>query len=123
MSDAYQIRLLGPEEWPLVEPVVRDVFRDALPATPAQGGFLAAFDGSALAGQVQFETLFRIFNLHVAESYRGRGVARLLGEAAARMVPADFSACVLTDEPALVRWAKRYGGRDVGRLHFLRRDY
>jgi hypothetical protein len=75
MDDSLRIRLLSVDEWPLVEPVVRAVFNDAMPETPAQAGFLAALDGDNLAAFLQVETLFRFFNLYVAPEYRGGDLA------------------------------------------------
>jgi hypothetical protein len=46
-----------------------------------------------------------------------------LGDEAARYIPAGHSACVLTDELALIRWALKRGARNVGPVNFLRRDY
>jgi GNAT superfamily N-acetyltransferase len=118
-----ETRLLSPDEWLLVEPVVRGVFNDEMPVTPAQSVFLGAFDGGNLAGFVQVEQLLRIFHLYTAPPSRGAQVARLLADEAARDIPAGFPACVLTDERALIRWALRRGARDVGAVHFLRKDF
>jgi hypothetical protein len=118
-----ETRILSLDEWPLVEPVVRGEFNDEMPVTPEQSVFLGAFDGRALAGFVQVEQLLRIFHLYTAPGFRGAEVARLLANYAARDIPAGFPACVLTDEKALVRWALRHGARDVGRVHFLRKDF
>jgi len=118
-----ETRLLTLEEWPLVEPILRDVFEDEMPVTPAQSAFLGAFDGRELAGFVQVEQLLRIFHLYTAPGYRGARVARLLADEAARDIPAGFPACVLTGERALIRWALGKGARDVGLVHFLRKDF
>lgn len=118
-----ELRILKPDEWSLVEPVVRGVFGDEMPATPRASAFLAALDGGKLAGFVHIETLLRIFHLYTAPGYRGAEVARRLADEAARDIPAGFSACVLTDERALMRWALRQGARDVGAVHFLRKDF
>lgn len=118
-----ETRILSFDEWSLVEPVVRGVFNDEMPVTPAQSTFIVALKGGRLAGFVQVEQLLRIFHLYTAPGFRGAQVARLLADEAARDIPAGFPACVLTDEKALVRWALRDGARDVGLVHFLRKDF
>jgi ribosomal protein S18 acetylase RimI-like enzyme len=118
-----ELRILNPDEWPLVEPTLRNVFRDGMPVTPRQATFLAALERGRLAGFIQVEQLLRIFHLYVAPGFRGAEVARLLADEAARDIPAGFSACVLTNERALIRWALRHGARDVGAVHFLRKDF
>jgi ribosomal protein S18 acetylase RimI-like enzyme len=117
-------RILTPEEWKMVAPVVTRTFGNSMPKTPAQGNFLAAMDGRALAGFVQFETLFHFNCVWVAEEYRkvGAGVALSLMADAANRVPAGYSAILLDDGKA-GRVAEALGGRKVGEYTVIRRDY
>lgn len=124
----FETKILTPEEWPLVAPVLRGEFACAMPKSPAQASFLAAFDGSELAAFVHVETLFHMNALYVAERHRGAGLKgsrlamRLAAEADA-LVPAGFSAVVLSDRPSLARLMRRLGGRELTASSMVRKDY
>lgn len=114
------------ESWGLVEPFVRGTFRDGMPTNPDQTTFLTAIDKERLAGFVHIETLFHVNSIYVAEEYRNTGLVwELMRETDAifREQCQGYSACVLTDEPAVARYLKRMGATDRGVWRYLRKDY
>jgi len=115
-------KILTPEEWPLVAETVRSQFRDAMPVTPDQSSFLAAFDGPAVAGFVQIETLLHLNNLHVAPKYRDARLAWQLLREAVALTPKGYSVVALTDLNEVAKLAVRLGGRDLGRWQLIRKD-
>lgn len=117
------IRILDPAEWPLVAPLVRGLFRNSMPETPAQGSFLAALDGYCLVGFVHVEQLFHFNCVYVAPPRRGTDLAlRLMSDAASR-VPAGHSAFLLSDRPAIGRLAEALGASDRGTWRYWRKDF
>lgn len=115
-------RILLPEEWDKVAPIVTGEFNNAMPQTPAQGGFLAALDGERLAGFVHIESLFHLVSTYVFPDYRRTGLGwDLLMEAAAR-TPPGFSVALLTTRTR-TKMAKVVGAHRVGNFNFYRRDF
>jgi ribosomal protein S18 acetylase RimI-like enzyme len=118
-------RMLRHDEWPMVAPIVRNVFEDGMPVSPEQSGYLAAFAGETLAGFVNVEEVFHINNLYVAEGYRGTGLERRLAlevNEILSLVPGR-SAIVLTDERAIGRALLRMGAQDRGVWRLFRKDF
>lgn len=120
---AVEIRILTPDEWPLVEPIVTSVFQDALPHSSAQSSFVAGLDGARLAGFVQIEQLFHANCLYVAPEYRRGRVAWQMMKEVARLIPSGHSVIVLTDEPGVQRLVEKLGMRDAGEWRLLRKDF
>lgn len=115
-------RILTPEEWNQVAPIVTGEFNNAMPKTSAQGGFLAALDGERLAGFVHIEHLFHLVSTYVAPEYRRTGLGwELLMDAAAR-TPPGFSVALLTKR-VRNKMAAVVGAYKVGNFNFYRRDF
>lgn len=118
-------RILTPEEWPLIAPLLGGTFRDAMPTDPNQSAFHAAFDGERLAAFLNIETVYHFNDLYVAPAYRQTSIAwRLMKEADSllQQVPGS-SAIVLTDEPRVARLTIRLGATDRGLWRMYRKDY
>jgi hypothetical protein len=118
------------EQWPLVEPVVRGEFRNAMPQTPHQASFLTALDGDRLAGFVHVETVFNLNSVYVAPEYRGAGrrsglLWQLITETDALLTSKcqGFSAIAMPEARSHMKMYKLFGGRSLGLHEVWRKDF
>lgn len=117
-----ETRMVPPEEWGALKDIAKER-GCALPTLPEQAGFLASFDGGALAGVLAVETVFHFPFLWVAPESRGRGTALALARDADALIPEGHSAVVLADRDSVARVMARLGGTDRGTFRLIRKDY
>src|SRR5580765_465721 len=109
--------ILPPSEWDKVAPIVRTVFHNEMPETPAQAIFLATFnDAGELRGFVHLEVLLLVNSIYVAPEERGtRMVWRLMkaiNELLGKMP--GFSALIIPNRDSHRPLYKRLGARELG---------
>lgn len=119
-------RILQPEDWELIAPIVRREDGYPMPS-PQQSTFPYLWDSEAdrLAGYVWVEHLYHLRVLRVMPEYRGQGLIakRLLTEAAAR-IPTGHAMICLPDpkQERLIELAERLGARRLLSRVVLRKD-
>lgn len=123
MSNEFESRILQPEEWETVGPIVRAELGHPMPS-PLQSTFPCLFDGDNVAGFVWVEHLYHFNSVYVMPEYRHQGLARrLLFEAAAK-IPKGHAAICLPDpkQEHLIHLAERMGARRLLSRVVLRKD-
>ncbi|HKS27832.1 MAG TPA: hypothetical protein VJS44_08435 [Pyrinomonadaceae bacterium] len=123
---AFESKILTLDEWDLVAPIVRGVFRNAMPTTEAQAVFPAVMHGENLAGFIHLEALFHYNSIWVAPEHRNnpRVAMRLMLDAHERLSQLHgFSAIAMPEAESHIKMYKRFGGRSLGVHEVWRRDY
>lgn len=121
-----ETRILLPEEWGLVAPIVTGEFENAMPQTPQQATFLAAMDGERLAGFIHIETLFNLNSIYVLPGYRRTRLPwQMMSDIDARLTRMKgFSAIAFPDARSHIKMYRRFGGRELdASLGVWRKDY
>lgn len=123
---AFESKILTPDEWPLVAPIVTGEFGNSMPIDTRQSTFDAVMHGERLAGFIHMEMLFHYNSFWVAPEYRGnlRVPLMLMHSAESRLSQLEgFSAIAMPDAPSQVKMYKRFGGRPLGLKEVWRKDY